>query len=198
MPPQSQSQPPPPAPWRPLFQNNLTSSPSTFTLTTIDRDAANRPIPRARICEFRGFWPSPPLHPNAVDALNQQYGGPNPAIYESDMLSLTTDARMPKVAQIGASGHVVEGLFWLKDVMSSFKNPPPGQPRSIIPEDANLRVGQTVEDLHDPVARGNFRVVVIRPVAVERLDLSDLQNMRRQQWSLVEGENRWEEVELWP
>lgn len=267
----------PPAPWRPLLDSHLSqNSTTTLTLTTIDHDAANRPVPRARTCEFRGFWPSPSLHPSALDALAAQCGGPNPPAYESDMLSLTTDVRMDKAAQLDATGHVVEAVFWLKDVMNqwrirgtayvlgdprggpheeaareevqkgmrrttqgeddgwtwerqvtsyfanhspamrglsipwvvcklsrgvllmgvgSFRNPPPGRPRDT-PAGPGLGLGQTVDDLHDPVARGNFRVVVVRPEEVERLDLSDLQNVRRVQWTLQHG--RWEEVELWP
>ncbi|KAL4889407.1 pyridoxamine 5'-phosphate oxidase-domain-containing protein [Aspergillus ambiguus] len=252
------------APWRELFESHLTQNSTTsFTITTVDYDEQNRPVPRARTCEFRGFWPNPALHPSALDALNAQCGGPNPSVYESDMLSLTTDVRMAKAGQLEASGHVVEGVFWLKDVMNqwrvrglayvvgdpaggareeearrevlrrmrrasstdadawtwerqvtsyfanhspamrgSFRNPPPGCPRSETPADPNLRIGQKVEDLHDPVARGNFRVVVVRPVQVERLDLSDLQDVRRMQWTFVEGDDNghgcWEKVELWP
>ncbi|KKK17043.1 hypothetical protein AOCH_004419, partial [Aspergillus ochraceoroseus] len=55
----------------------------------------------------------------------------------------------------------------------SFRNPPPGQLRSQAPEDPRLGLGQTVEDLLDPVARRNFRVVVIAPEEVERLDLTN-------------------------
>lgn len=79
--------------------------------------------------------------------------------------------------------------------VGSFRNPPPGRPRDT-PVEPGLGLGQTVDDLHDPVARKNFRVVVVRPEEVERLDLSDLQNVRRVQWTL--RGDRWEEVELWP
>ncbi|KAL5355978.1 pyridoxamine 5'-phosphate oxidase-domain-containing protein [Aspergillus floccosus] len=246
----------PAAPWRPLLDTHLSqNSTTTLTLTTIDHDNSNRPVPRARTCEFRGFWPNPSLHPSALDALHAQCGGPNPAVYESDMLSLTTDVRMAKAPQLEGTGHVVEAVFWMKDVMNqwrvrgtayvlgdpaggaheeaareevrkgmrrtqgeedgwtwerqvtsyfanhppamrgSFRNPPPGRPRDTTAE-PGLGLGQTVDDLHDPVARGNFRVVVVRPEEVERLDLSDLQNVRRVQWTL-KGD-RWEEVELWP
>lgn len=87
----------------------------------------------------------------------------------------------------------------------SFKNPPPGQPRSQSPSDPDLQLGQKVTDLHDPVARANFRVVVIQAEEVERLDLSNPEDIRRWRWTLVgqsntEGQSggHWAECELWP
>ncbi|RMJ21800.1 hypothetical protein PHISP_07325, partial [Aspergillus sp. HF37] len=78
----------------------------------------------------------------------------------------------------------------------SFKAPPPGQPKVELPADSPLKLGQKVHDLHDSVARRHFRVVVIKPEVVERLDLSDYENPRRWRWVLEGG--RWVEVELWP
>lgn len=82
----------------------------------------------------------------------------------------------------------------------SFKAPPPGQPRSKVPDDQALSLGQQVTDLHDPVARGNFRVVIILPEEVERLDLSDLEDPKRWKWTLVNDQSgsHWVETELWP
>lgn len=87
----------------------------------------------------------------------------------------------------------------------SFRNPPPGSPVSKVPEDDRLRLGQKVTDLHDEVARKNFRVVVIVPEEVDRVDLSDAERARRWRYRLVpEGEaegtmaGQWEVVELWP
>lgn len=64
-------------------------------------------------------------------------------------------------------------------------------------------MGQRVTDLHDPVARGNFRVVVIQPEEVERLDLTNQEDMRR--WKWIRGssdtekyQSDWIETELWP
>ncbi|KAE8146527.1 hypothetical protein BDV25DRAFT_169834 [Aspergillus avenaceus] len=256
--------PPKPAPWRPLFATHLSQS-TSFTLSTITRDPKGKIVPRSRTCQLRGFWPTPSLHPSAVEALKSQGVGLNPDVYESDMLSLTTDIRMEKAGQIRASG-AVEGMFWvggvgnqwrvkgeafvlggvfgdgqweeesrrgvlegmrvvsshddgggggggdgegwewerqvtayfanLSPVMrGSFKNPPPGTPRSEEPG-PGLDLGQTVDDLRDKIARRNFRVVVIRPEEVERLDLSDMQNVRRVRWTL-DGED-WVETELWP
>jgi hypothetical protein len=64
--------------------------------------------------------------------------------------------------------------------------------------DPNLKLNQKGDDLQDPVARGNFRVAVIRPEEVERLDLSDLQNVRRVKWTFVPADNKWVETDLWP
>ncbi|GMG25081.1 unnamed protein product [Aspergillus oryzae var. brunneus] len=233
----------PQAPWRSLFQSHLTQNSSTsFTLSTVDHDSQNRPVPRSRTCEFRGFWPSPQLHDKAVEALNSQGIGQNPAVYESDMISLTTDVRMEKVGQLDSSANVVEGIFWLTDVGNQWRvkgeafvigDPKGGaheeaarkeiqtgmnvtgkdadvsewtwerQPRTQEPADPNLKLGQKVDDLQDSIARGNFRVVVIRPNEVERLDLSDLQNVRRVRWTFVPADNtggqgEWVETELWP
>lgn len=80
----------------------------------------------------------------------------------------------------------------------SFKSPPPGQPRSQVPADPNVKLGQKVDDIFDPIARKNFRVVVIRPEEVEQLDVSDYENPQRWNWTWDEKKGQWEEVELWP
>ena len=76
-------------------------------------------------------------------------------------------------------------------------------PRSQEPENSALAMGQRVTDLHDPVARGNFRVVTIIPEEVERLDLSNQEDMRRWKWTLSKSggkgeQSDWTETELWP
>lgn len=81
----------------------------------------------------------------------------------------------------------------------SFKAPHPGRPLSEKPENPDLSLGQRVKDLHDPTARGHFRVVVICVEEVDRLDLNDPERGRR--WKTVldrSSQPRWEEVELWP
>lgn len=87
----------------------------------------------------------------------------------------------------------------------TFRSPPPGLPRSQKPSDPALSLGQKVTDLHDPVARCNFRVVVIQPEEVERLDLSNQEDVRRWKWTLVHANNeagkpssQWLETEVWP
>jgi hypothetical protein len=110
------------APWRSLFESHLNQSSSTsFTLSTVGYDSQNKPVPRSRTCEFRGFWPNPKLHESAVKALEDQGVGQNPAAYESDMLSLTTDVRMGKTDQLNSSANVVEGMFWLADVGNQWR-----------------------------------------------------------------------------
>ncbi|OOF91429.1 hypothetical protein ASPCADRAFT_211238 [Aspergillus carbonarius ITEM 5010] len=251
--------PRPLAPWLSSLKSQLTSPSATtsFTLSTIGQSSHGYPVPRARTVEFRGFFPSLSLHPSAVKSLKEQGIGLNPDIYESEMIAVTTDVRMEKVGELGASGGVVEAMLWLgemgkqwrvrgrgfvlggsegesesKEVVGrglrrkdegdgdgewtwerqvdmyfanhspamrgTFRNPPPGTPRSQDPENPQLKLGQKVEDLRDEVARANFRVLVIRPEEVERLDLQDPANVTRTRWTAVRDGEAWEEVELWP
>ncbi|KAF4765315.1 hypothetical protein HAV15_003791 [Penicillium sp. str.  len=256
-----------PAPWRDILDSHLEQTPGyEFTIATIGYNAQQRPVPRVRTCGCRGFFPELELHPKGQEAMDQQVeGGGNPPVFESDMLSFTTDARMDKLPQLESSGHAIEAVFWLKDLMTqwrikgtayaignpsgedaeeektsrneirkalrvkgdddsdiakwtwekavtkyfanhspvargSFRNPHPGQPRSSTPSQLDLKLGQKVLDLNDPVARANFRVVVIRPDEVERLDLTDQEDAKRWNWTLIDGSDgsRWDEVELWP
>ncbi|KAI1766238.1 hypothetical protein GGR53DRAFT_464636 [Hypoxylon sp. FL1150] len=91
----------------------------------------------------------------------------------------------------------------------SFRNPPPGTPVAVPVTDDRLKLGQKVTDLHDEVARANFRVVVIVPAEVDRTDLSDPERGRRWQYTFRDGgkepkmpggmlEDGWEKVEVWP
>ena len=70
--------------------------------------------------------------------------------------------------------------------------------------DAEHKLGQKVTDLEDPIARENFRVVIIKPDEVEAVDLSDPATARRKLWSFVDKEangqrvGEWKEEELWP
>lgn len=57
-------------------------------------------------------------------------------------------------------------------------------------DDKKLKLGEKVEDLEDPVARENFRVVVIRPDEVESVDLSDPSKSRRQVYKVCESIHR--------
>lgn len=201
-------------------------------------------VPRARTCIFRGMWAELPENKHNDAPRNER-------VYESDMLTLTTDVRMAKIPEIfsSSSGHgnveqsqgsggggPVEAVFWAKEVMfqwrfrgeawvvgpdvegsgeessgtrtvkskvrermrvvreegkdgwswakeltahfgnlspgmrGTFKNPVPGSPVSIPPADKSLGLGQKVEDLHDEVARKNFRLIIIK---VSRASLSD-------------------------
>ncbi|KAJ6098753.1 hypothetical protein N7467_000288 [Penicillium canescens] len=86
----------------------------------------------------------------------------------------------------------------------SFRNPQPGMPRSQSPGNPALSLGQKVTDLHDHVSRNNFRVVVIYPEEVERLDLTNQEDGKRWKWILEEGgangslDVQWNETEVWP
>lgn len=84
----------------------------------------------------------------------------------------------------------------------TWRNPPPGTP---VPadrskEEQNQELGQKVTDLHDPTSRSNFRVVIIKPDAVELLDLSDPATARRWKYTfeVEDGKGSWRTEELWP
>ncbi|KKZ59932.1 hypothetical protein EMCG_05251 [[Emmonsia] crescens] len=282
--------PPSQAPWRSLFHSHISKLASPeFSLATIYRDSSGAVYPRVRTCIFRGFWTDLDLREAARKQLLEDEGGRkesgiNTNVYESDLLTFTTDVRMEKIAQIASSsdrtscgntaggGGPIEAVFWIKDAMTqwrikgktyiiggdshdagelrsreniqqwvrrregsadedakrwswekeitanfanlspimrgSFKNPPPGTPRSEPPSIPSLKLGQRIDDIHDPVARANFRVVVIVPEEVESVDLTSLEEAKRVRWTLTKNndseagngynQSTWEEAELWP
>ncbi len=69
---------------------------------------------------------------------------------------------------------------------------------SVNPDPQNLKMGDTVEDLDDPVSRKNFRVVIVKPDFVEATNLSDPSEARRQLYTYEEGSGQWKQEELWP
>lgn len=84
----------------------------------------------------------------------------------------------------------------------SFKNPPPGQPVTAPFDKERLQLGSKADDLHDEIARKNFRLVVIVPDVVEQTDLSDPEKGRRYRYTW-DGETArhnagWRTEELWP
>jgi len=90
----------------------------------------------------------------------------------------------------------------------TFRNPPPGTPRAI-PGKEGEGLGQKVDDLDDRLARENFRVCVLIPAAVDRVDLSQPDDPRRWLYTFVgdTGEashaggrvsGEWEVCEMWP
>ncbi|KAI9649823.1 hypothetical protein NHQ30_002405 [Ciborinia camelliae] len=273
-----------PAPWRPLFLSHISkmSSPE-FVLSSLhpnhDTNTPTPYLPRARYCIYRGMWAELPENKHVEAPVNDR-------VYESDLPTFTTDARMEKVSGIFSSsqgpgesrgsggGGPVEAVFWVKDVMTqwrfrgeayiigpdieggdqessgsrtvktkigermrvvkeegkedwswetevtahfanlspgmrgSFKNPTPGTPISLPPSDPNWSLGQKVSDLNDEVARKNFRVVIIKPIEVEQLDLTVPDKARRWRFTYV-GPNaaaekgaeiigEWKKEELWP
>lgn len=111
------------APWRDILHSHLEQTPGyEFTIATIGYNAQQHPVPRLRTCGCRGFFPELELHPQGQEAMDQQVeGGGNPPIFESDMLTFTTDARMDKLPQLESSGHAIEAVFWLKDLMTQWR-----------------------------------------------------------------------------
>jgi hypothetical protein len=112
-----------PAPWRDLLKSHMDQTPGyEFTIATVGFDENQRPIPRVRTCGYRGFFPELKLHPKSQEDMEQQVkDGGNPETYESDMLCFTTDIRMEKLDQLETSGHAVEAVFWLKDLMTQWR-----------------------------------------------------------------------------
>lgn len=125
-----------PAPWRSLFLEHISTMPTPeFTLATLHQEtspsvpkAPGPPSasPRARTCVFRGMFASLPVNPKNTAPLN-------PPVYESDLLSFTTDARMHKVPDLFGSatpnsgtlgsggGAPVEAVFWPRDTSTQWR-----------------------------------------------------------------------------
>ena len=79
----------------------------------------------------------------------------------------------------------------------SFKQPPPGQPKDQPYNDKDEKMGEKVTDLYDPVARENFRVVIIKPEEVEMLDLKP-ETMHRDKYKYDASSDTWSHTETWP
>lgn len=99
-----------------------------------------------------------------------------------------------------------EAMTYTLLTAGSWRNPAPGTETHEQP-DKDHELGQRVTDLEDPIARANFRVVIIKPDEVEQTDLSDPKSARRQLYTFVvdpaKGEDGerigvWESKELWP
>ncbi|KAI0890337.1 pyridoxamine 5'-phosphate oxidase-domain-containing protein [Annulohypoxylon maeteangense] len=117
-----------PAPWRKLFLDHVQTMPSPeFSLATVRKTSSLTGLayaPRTRTCVFRGLFADLPVNPKNEAELN-------PDIYESDFLTLTTDCRMDKMAELfdvdaddGANegllrgsggGAPVEAVFWARE-----------------------------------------------------------------------------------
>ncbi|KAB5576502.1 pyridoxamine 5'-phosphate oxidase-domain-containing protein [Coniochaeta sp. 2T2.1] len=276
------------APWREAFLSHVSSMKSpTFTLSTLhpvpssssSSSSTSRSIPalpRARTCIYRGLFASLPVNSHNKAPLN-------PPVWESDLPTFTTDARMEKTGDLfdtageisagqTGGGGPVEAVFWVEEsgtqwrvrgtgwvlgpdvesdeglrtrqailarmrrrdpsaqekgenwswskeitahfgnlspgMRGSFKSPPPGTPIAVPPGEGE-GVGQEVEDMDDEIARRNFRVVVIVPDEVDRVEYKDPKKPRRSVYYYrgrssqarepggeVVGE--WEVVEVWP
>lgn len=89
------------APWRAQLLDHISKLDSPiFTFTSLhpgSGSSSSPTVPRGRTCVFRGMWASIPW--------NDKNAAPrNPDVFESDCLTLTTDARMAKVPELFASG----------------------------------------------------------------------------------------------
>ncbi|DAA72923.1 TPA_exp: Uncharacterized protein A8136_4848 [Trichophyton benhamiae CBS 112371] len=268
------------APWRPLFEEHVQAAGSPLlSLATVFKGINGNPFPRVRTCVLRGFFAGLQLHPNAKRDLKLASGRSandesddedasylNPRKYESDLLSITTDARSGKVKHILSGNEVggpVECLLWspkafaqwrikgkayvvggscsdtmelkarqeveqylrLKEdtdkpwswekemttqfanlspaMRDTFRQALPGLPKSG-PAPELQDSGKGLVDLTDPVARKNFRVVVIKPEEVEYIHDEGPGNIRNERfrWKLVPSDSqytwRWVEEQLWP
>lgn len=80
----------------------------------------------------------------------------------------------------------------------SFRAPPPGQAVDKPYDDANLALGEKLDDLDDEVAHKNFRACIIKPDVVESIDLSDPKKSRRQVYTFDAKSGTWSHTECWP
>ena len=96
---------------------------------TDNKDSPVPYLPRARYCIYRGMWAELPENKHNEAPMNER-------VYESDMLTLTSDVRMGKIPEIFASsqghgdvsqsqgsggGGPVEAVFWVKEVMTQWR-----------------------------------------------------------------------------
>jgi pyridoxamine 5'-phosphate oxidase len=113
---------PNPAPWRSLFQEHISKMEDPYmAVSTVARDpTTGKSIPRVRYCGFRSFFGELKLHPSAEKQLEEQ-NDKNPPVFESDMLSFTTDVRMEKVGQLADFNGAIEVVFFVKEAMTQWR-----------------------------------------------------------------------------
>lgn len=122
------------APWKADFLSDIGKMESPeFVFSSLqpsdDKKASTPYVPRARTCIFRGMWAELPENKHNEAPMNDR-------VYESDLLTLTTDVRMAKVPQIMAScrghgdvsqsqgsggGGPVEAVFWAKETKTQWR-----------------------------------------------------------------------------
>ncbi|EAT84141.2 hypothetical protein SNOG_08973 [Parastagonospora nodorum SN15] len=88
---------------------------------------------------------------------------------------------------------------WQRELTGFFGNQSPGIKEPF--DDKHLALGSKTDGLHDPVARKNFRLVVIVPDSVEQTDLSDPEKARRFRYTFddtARANAGWRTEELWP
>jgi len=123
-----------PAPWKSLFLTHMSKMESPeFVFSSLqpsnDKNGSTSYVPRARTCIYRGIWAELPVNKHNDAPLNNH-------VYESDLLTMTSDVRMAKIPQIMAScrghgdvsqsqgsggGGPVEAVFWVKDAMTQWR-----------------------------------------------------------------------------
>jgi hypothetical protein len=98
-----------------------------FVLSTITKAPETSPVPyvpRARFCIFRGFWAELPENTHNTAPKNER-------IFESELITFTTDVRMQKVGELfgtssgkadrdelvqgSGGGGPVEAVWWVKE-----------------------------------------------------------------------------------
>jgi pyridoxamine 5'-phosphate oxidase len=119
----SASLPTPAAPWRSAFLSHVEKMDSpTFMLSTLHHNSSSV-TPRSRTVVYRGNWAEIPVNPKNEAPLN-------PPLYESDLLTLTTDARMEKVPEFSTGGEnipqsggggPVEAVFWVVETKTQWR-----------------------------------------------------------------------------
>lgn len=127
------------APWRAAFLAHVEGMDApNFVMSTVhpipprpgssdERESQFQYTPRARTVVYRGLWASLPDNPK-----NQAER--NPDLYESDLLTITTDERMEKVPELLSSAGTtaapaplsraagpVEAVFWMPKVMMQWR-----------------------------------------------------------------------------
>lgn len=120
------------APWRAQFLDHVSKLDSpTFTFSSLHPGttaSSQQTEPRGRTCVFRGMWASLPKNDKNKAPLN-------PDAFESDCLTLTTDARMAKVPELFDSGETgdspvssssggggpVEAMFWVAETGTQWR-----------------------------------------------------------------------------
>lgn len=129
-----------------------------------------------------------------------------------------SDAKTALGPRMRVLGEDVKDWSWEREVGAHFGNLSPGMRGSFqnplpgTPIDEKGEMDETDKDMvrakvlgrkvgtGDEGAKANFRVVVIRPLEVERVDLTDMDRARRWIYTFVEkgGKGEWKTVEVWP
>jgi pyridoxamine 5'-phosphate oxidase len=118
----SSSYSPTAAPWRATFLEHVSKLDDPYmAVSTVGRDPkTGAPVPRVRYCGYRCLFGDLDLHPSAAKQLEEEKET-NPPVYETDMLTFTTDVRMEKTENFKDFDGAIEVAFWVKDVMTQWR-----------------------------------------------------------------------------